>query len=83
MRIIIEVEGGLVHDIHLDSTEGDLEIYVLDKDNQEVGERGLCRMDWTNRAVRYFDDMIKEAETLDSNPYSVATQGLPWDEEIP
>ena len=65
MRILIDVEGGRVQDIHLDSTEGDLEIWVADRDNQEVGEEVLISMDWTYEPRWRFDELLETARAED------------------
>mgnify|MGYP001375864485 CR=1 FL=1 len=65
MRLLIDVEGGRVQNIHLDSTEGDLEIWVSDRDNQKKGEEGLIPMDWINQTRWGFDVLLEMSRSED------------------
>jgi len=60
-KIIIEVEGGLVQEIH--SNDPDIVVDVLDRDNQKCG-------DCSNEQLDLYDDMERELESWD-NAYSI------------
>ena len=83
MRILIDIEGGLVQGVHVDPDhDKELEVHLIDRDGPENGDaRYVGEIACTVDTPAEFDAIIEEAEKADAEDELEAVQLLAGNKE--